>query len=91
LFELEHSGEHVLKGFARPVPAWRVLGDAPVESRFAASRAGRNLPMVGRAHEMELLMERWRLAQQGEGQIVPLVGEAGIGKSRSNGTALSPR
>lgn len=83
LFDLEHSGEHVLKGFARPVPAWRVLGEAPVESRFAASRAGGNLPMIGRAHEMGLLMERWRLAQQGEGQIVTLIGEAGIGKSRS--------
>ena len=83
LFELERTGEHELKGFARPVPAWRVRGEASVESRFAAIRAGRNLPLIGRAHEMGLMLERWRLARQGEGQIVTVIGEAGIGKSRS--------
>lgn len=81
LFELTHAGEHQLKGFARPVPAWRVCGEASVESRFAAIRAG-GLPLVGRAHEMGLLRERWHLARQGEGQIVTVTGEAGIGKSR---------
>ena len=83
LFELEPTGEHELKGFARPVPAWRVLGEAAVESRFAASRTGGSMPLVGRAHEMGLMLDRWRLARQGEGQIVTLIGEAGIGKSRS--------
>src|SRR5580693_6569660 len=83
LFELEHTGGHELKGFARPVPAWRVRGEASVESRFAAVRAGGNLPQIGRAHEMGLLLERWQLARQGEGQIVTVIGEAGIGKSRS--------
>jgi class 3 adenylate cyclase/tetratricopeptide (TPR) repeat protein len=83
LFELEHTGEHELKGFARPVPAWQVKCEASVESRFAAVRAGEVLPLIGRAHEMGLLRERWHLARQGEGQIVTVVGEAGIGKSRS--------
>ncbi len=83
LFELEPTGEHELKGFARPVPAWRVRGEASVESRFAAIRAGHNLPLIGRAHEMGLMLDRWRMAQQGEGQIVTVIGEAGIGKSRS--------
>jgi class 3 adenylate cyclase/tetratricopeptide (TPR) repeat protein len=83
LFELESTGAHELKGFARPVPAWRVVAEAVVESRFAASRAGRDLPMVGRDHEMGLLLDRWRLARGGEGQIVTVVGEAGIGKSRA--------
>jgi class 3 adenylate cyclase/tetratricopeptide (TPR) repeat protein len=83
LFELESTGEHQLKGFGRPVPAWRVAGEAVVESRFAASRAGRNLPMVGRAHEIGLMLDRWRLARGGEGQIVTVIGEAGIGKSRA--------
>jgi class 3 adenylate cyclase/tetratricopeptide (TPR) repeat protein len=82
LFELTHTGEHELKGFARPVPAWRVCGEAPVESRFAAIRAG-GLPLIGRAHEMGLMRERWHLARQGEGQIVTVIGEAGIGKSRT--------
>jgi class 3 adenylate cyclase/tetratricopeptide (TPR) repeat protein len=81
LFELTHAGEHELKGFARPVPAWRVCGEASVESRFAAIRTG-GLPLIGRAHEMGLMRERWHLAQQGEGQIVTVIGEAGIGKSR---------
>jgi class 3 adenylate cyclase/tetratricopeptide (TPR) repeat protein len=83
LFELEHTGEHELKGFGRPVPAWRVRCEASVESRFAAIHAGRHLPLVGRAHEMGLLLERWHRARQGDGQIVTVTGEAGIGKSRS--------
>ena len=82
LFHLESTGTHELKGFAHPVPAWRVLGEAAVESRFAAIRTG-TLPLVGRAHEMGLMLERWRLARSGEGQIVTVVGEAGIGKSRA--------
>jgi class 3 adenylate cyclase len=80
-FELTHTGEHELKGFSRPVPAWRVCGEASVESRFAAIHA-KGLPLVGRAHEMGLMRERWHLARQGEGQIVTVNGEAGIGKSR---------
>jgi hypothetical protein len=83
LFDLEAAGEHELKGFARPVPTWRVRGEAANESRFAATRAGRHLPLIGRAHEMGLLHDRWRLARSGEGQVVTLIGEAGIGKSRS--------
>lgn len=81
LFEVTHTGEHELKGFSRPLPAWRVCGEASVESRFAAIRA-RHLPLVGRAHEMGLMRERWHLARQGEGQIMTVTGEAGIGKSR---------
>src|SRR3984957_9264219 len=83
LFELESNGEHELKGFARAVPVWRVVGEAVVEGRFPPSRAGRDLPMVGRAHEMGLMLDRWRLARGGEGQIVTVIGEAGIGKSRA--------
>jgi class 3 adenylate cyclase/tetratricopeptide (TPR) repeat protein len=83
IFDLEPIGEHELKGFARPVPVWRVRGEASVESRFAAIRTGGNLPFIGRAHEMGLLLDRWRLTCQGEGQIVTVIGEAGIGKSRT--------
>ena len=60
-------GNHELKGFARPVPVWRVLGEAAAKSRFAATRG--KLPLVGRAQEMELMLDRWRLARAGEGQI----------------------
>src|SRR5580692_1928937 len=62
MFDLEPIGEHELKGFARPVPVWRARGEASVESRFAAIRTGGNLPFIGRAHEMGLLLDRWRLA-----------------------------
>jgi class 3 adenylate cyclase/predicted ATPase len=82
LFELEATGKHDLKGFAAPVPAWRVHGEAPIESRFTAIRTRDHLPLVGRAHEMGLALDRWRLARLGEGQIVTVIGEAGIGKSR---------
>jgi class 3 adenylate cyclase/tetratricopeptide (TPR) repeat protein len=82
LFELESAGAHELKGFARPMPVWRVVKEGTIESRFAAIRAGAATPLIGRAHEMGLLLDRWRLARQGEGQVVTLIGEAGIGKSR---------
>jgi predicted ATPase len=61
---------------------WRVRGESAVGSRFAAVRSERRVPFVGRAHEMGLLLDRWRLAASGEGQFVLLTGEAGIGKSR---------
>ena len=82
LFELEPMGNRELKGFARSVPVWRVFGEAAAKSRFAATRHSK-LPLVGRAQEMELMLDRWRLARAGEGQIVTVLGEAGIGKSRS--------
>ncbi|MBV8925760.1 MAG: AAA family ATPase [Bradyrhizobium sp.] len=83
LFELECSGEHELRGFDRPVRAWRVRCEASVESRFAAIHAGRNRPLIGRSHEMGLMLERWGLARHGDGQIITVIGEAGIGKSRA--------
>lgn len=82
VFDLETIGEHELKGFARPVPVWRVRSEASIESRFAAIRTSSNLPFIGRAHEIGLLLDRWRLACQGEGQIVTVIGEPAIGKSR---------
>ncbi|MGH6980340.1 MAG: adenylate/guanylate cyclase domain-containing protein [Stellaceae bacterium] len=81
LFQLEASGPHELKGIAGPVTAWRVLAESEVESRFAAIRQA-DLPMIGRGHEMGLVLDRWTLARQGDGQFVTVIGEAGIGKSR---------
>ena len=83
LFDLDRTGEHALKGFSRPIPVWRVRGEASIESRFAAARSGGGLPLIGRANEMGLLLDRWRLARNGEGQVVTVIGEAGIGKSRA--------
>jgi class 3 adenylate cyclase/tetratricopeptide (TPR) repeat protein len=81
-FDLEDRGSHALKGFADPVRVWRVCRESRSLDRFAAARAGRLQPLVGRASELALLAERWQQAIEGEGQVVLLCGEPGVGKSR---------
>jgi len=81
-FTLEDLKARVLKGFAEPVPVWRVVGEQTTESRFEAAHPGRLTSFVGRQEEVGLLLQRWEQAKQGEGQVVLLSGEAGIGKSR---------
>jgi len=82
LFELTGLGEQALKGFDEPVPAWRVEGESGAESRFEALHGERLTPLIGRTHEIGLLLERFERAKFGEGQVVLLPGEPGIGKSR---------
>ena len=82
-FELTDFGEHDMKGIAEPVHAWRVERALVTESRFDANRGGSALtPLVGRDEELDLLLRRWSQARDGEGQVVLLSGEPGIGKSR---------
>ncbi len=81
-FEFESTGELTLKGFNAPVQAWRVRGERSVASRFAAQHESELVEFVGRSSEVSLLLERWQQACDGEGQVVLLTGEAGIGKSR---------
>ncbi len=81
-FDLEDLGASELKGFAEPVPAWRVLSARDVESRFAATRTGNSAPLVGRQEEMGLLLRAWESGSHGRGQVVLIQGEAGVGKSR---------
>jgi class 3 adenylate cyclase len=82
-FELIDLGEHDLKGIAEPVRAWRVGRVLVTESRFDAHRGASDLtPLVGREEELDLLLRRWSQAKDGEGQVVLLSGEPGIGKSR---------
>jgi class 3 adenylate cyclase/predicted ATPase len=81
-FELRAIGLQTLKGFAEPVQAWLVLHATDNLSRFEATRSRAATPFVGREHETALLVERWRDACEGEGQVALLSGEAGIGKSR---------
>ncbi len=80
-FQLDNIGAHTLKGFDAPVTAWRVSGEAAAESRFEAQVQEPTL-LVGRDDEVEILDRRWQRARGGEGQVVLIVGEAGIGKSR---------
>src|SRR5216683_933093 len=81
-FDLEDLGAYELKGFAEPVPFWRVLSARDVESRFAATRTGSAAPLVGRQEEMGLLLRAWDGRCHGRGQVVLIQGEAGVGKSR---------
>jgi class 3 adenylate cyclase/predicted ATPase/energy-coupling factor transporter ATP-binding protein EcfA2 len=82
VFLLHDLGQQNLKGFPGPIAAWTVKGERAADSRFEASHQGALSPFIGRAHELDLISERWSLAKQGEGQVVLLTGEAGMGKSR---------
>jgi AAA ATPase domain/Adenylate and Guanylate cyclase catalytic domain len=82
LFELEDLGAKDFKGIAGSVGAWTALRPASVESRFEAMHASGLTELVGREEELELLARRWAKTKSGEGQVVLLSGEAGIGKSR---------
>jgi len=82
LFRLRDLGRHEVKGIAEPIAAWAVEGVSASESRFEAVRAAGLTDLIGREHEINFLLERQRLAWKGEGQIVLISGEPGIGKSR---------
>jgi class 3 adenylate cyclase len=82
LFECRDLGTVALKGLPDPVPAWQVLREGALESRFEALHARTMTPLIGRHEEFDLLLRRWRQAKEGEGQLVLLSGEPGIGKSR---------
>ena len=82
LFDLEDLGAKDLKGIAGPVPAWAALRPSSAEGRFEALHTSGLTELVGRDEEIELLLRRWAKAKTGEGQVVLLSGEAGIGKSR---------
>src|SRR5499427_1050171 len=81
-FQLDDLGIRSVKGIAGPVRAWAVLQASSVASRFEALHATDLTALVGREEEFELLRRRWFKATDGEGQVVLLSGEAGIGKSR---------
>ncbi len=82
LFELRACAPIAPEGAGEPVEAWRVMGQAAVESRFEALHADVVAPLIGRDEELEVLLRRWRQAKSGEGQLALLSGEPGIGKSR---------
>jgi class 3 adenylate cyclase/predicted ATPase len=88
LFDLQDLSALDLKGIGSPVRAWAVLRPASVESRFDALHAGGLTELVGREEELETLLRRWSKAKTGEGQVVLLSGEAGIGKSRLTAALL---
>lgn len=81
-FVYEDMGAQQLKGISTAVSAFRVQGVSRLSSRFDAATQAVLTPMMGRDHELALLMGRWQQVQDGEGQVVLLSGEPGIGKSR---------
>ena len=88
LFELEDLGAKEVKGIAGPARAWAATAMSPAEGRFEAFHASGLADVVGREEETELLLRRWSKAKSGEGQVVLLSGEAGIGKSRLTAALL---
>ena len=88
LFELQDLGAKDLKGIAGSVHAWAALRPSSAEGRFEALHASGLTALVGREEELELLLRRWSRAKTGEGQVVLLSGEAGIGKSRLTAALL---
>jgi TOMM system kinase/cyclase fusion protein len=81
-FDCESLGEHVLRGVSQPIVVYRVLGDTGIQSRLDVVSARGLTPLVGRESETTLLFERWEQIKNGQGQVVLLSGEGGIGKSR---------
>jgi class 3 adenylate cyclase len=81
LFAVEDLGPQALPGFAEAPRAWQVVGESSVVSRFEALRT-QATPLIGRDEELDLLARRWRQAKAGEGRVVLISGEPGIGKSR---------
>jgi class 3 adenylate cyclase/tRNA A37 threonylcarbamoyladenosine biosynthesis protein TsaE len=88
LFELKDLGAKELKGISGPVRAWTALRPASVEGRFEAMHASGLTDLVGREEELDSLLRRWSKAKSGEGQVVLLSGEPGIGKSRLTAALL---
>ena len=81
-FNFRGLGPLALKGFSEPVSAWTVLGESVVHSRLEAMSERPLTSLVGRHDELDLLLSLWERARSGEGQVVLVTGEPGIGKSR---------
>src|SRR6516225_7307981 len=82
IFDYSELGLREVRRIGEPVPVWQVLRQSQVESRFEALRGSALTPLVGRQEEIEILLRRWSRTKAGDGQVVLISGEPGIGKSR---------
>jgi hypothetical protein len=90
-FDYEDLGEQTLKGIAQPTHAYRIVGISEAASRFEATHQEGLTPLVGREQELALLLERWQLAQDGDGQVVLLSGEPAAVRRRHDQDAVRRR
>ncbi|HEX9647254.1 MAG TPA: adenylate/guanylate cyclase domain-containing protein, partial [Alphaproteobacteria bacterium] len=81
-FVVEDAGAHALKGIGAEVQVFRVVGEIDGGRRQDRELGGELVPLVGRARDLEAILDRWVKARHGDGQVVLVSGEAGIGKSR---------
>jgi len=81
-FNCDSLGEHDLRGVTQPIAVYQVLGDSGIQNRLDIASTRGLTPLVGRESESTLLFDRWEQVKDGQGQVVLLSGEAGIGKSR---------
>ena len=82
LFDYHDLGSVEIKGFPGPIRAWQVMRATAIESRFEALHPDARTPIVGRGEQVHLFLRYWAQAKTGQGLIVLLSGEPGIGKSR---------
>jgi class 3 adenylate cyclase len=82
LFEYRDLGSQTLKGFGEPLHVRQVIKPSKIENRFEVRRAAMGSRLLGRDEELDLLWRRWEQAKRGEGRVVLVTGEPGIGKSR---------
>ena len=82
-------GVHTLRGVAEPVSVYQILRESAAQSRLEIAGSSGLTPLVGRDAEVTLLLERWAQSAAGQGQVVLLSGEAGIGKSQAGGGAAA--
>ncbi len=81
-FDLEDRGEKPIKGYQKPLRVWQVVRSRTVEEKYDASLGNHLTRLIGRDEELALLISRWQRSIQGNGQVVLLSGDAGVGKSR---------
>src|SRR5262249_9392062 len=81
-FGFEDLGDFQVKGKTEPVRAYAVIGELDRQARLEVSQERGLTPLVGRAHELEILNSAWYRASSGDGAVALLTGEPGVGKSR---------